>query len=218
MNIINNKGITLIEVMMTVAIMASLLVLGSSNSSKWLAINDISKDKAILSEALSVAKSAAMRNEKSIPSVDNTAFIYLLVDDKKICIQHAEHDSKSPQDSCDFSANADKGDTLIWTSNLSSKVKLGHFTDAQVVALNSATNLGKSCIALDRFGFPILTGTDKVLGSTTCSDELYFYMKRFDTLESNEYAEAKSAAETEKDNNNNSCDLSGYSLQHCFLN
>lgn len=135
----HNHGFTLIEMMVTVAIIAILAVMGASFTANWVRQAEINKTTASLRSAINTARSTALRNQFLR---DTDAAAQVCVANHQVTIREA---TSAGAASC--------SSTTTYTFTL---------PDSATIA-QSGTAI--NCIAFDRFGAVIASGS----GSTACT-------------------------------------------------
>lgn len=140
------KGFTLVEVMVVVTLVAILCVAGSPFTRAWTTNSEIVTAKGVLSQAVSRAKSLAMRNQLGIDTGQSAAAI-CLDSNKKLEVRYASVTGTS-----NVNCNVNVG-TVNWKSSVSTNITLK----------NSSNTL--SCLCFDSKGQPNNTAS----GCTSCA-------------------------------------------------
>lgn len=106
-----SHGFTLVEIMVVVAILALIVLVGAPLTSGWSASADMVNGKGALIQAVSRAKSMALRNEVGVTEGNSGA---------AICIDSNKKIEVRKPTSASSSANCStNGGTAVWSTNTS---------------------------------------------------------------------------------------------------
>ena len=137
-NLKGSCGLTLIEVLIVVALIAMLAVTAAPLTGSWIAESQITDAESTLTEAVGRAKSAAMRNK---PAVEGAGAVAI------VCISSNKVEVKERKPGVGaLACVANDSDSVeLWSSSMPSQITLSY---------NPEGTLAVACMCFDRRGLP----------------------------------------------------------------
>ncbi|MDR3426275.1 MULTISPECIES: pilus assembly FimT family protein [Silvimonas] len=139
-----NAGFTLIEFIITIAVMMVLLLQGVPLTMQWVGSSNIRSGTTLFNQGVARAKSRALRNGSAVTASNPAA--YLVLNNNTVCAQDAA------------TASGLNCTNAVWT---------GKLPNATTAILNGAA---AQCVAYNDSGLPVAA----TLGSTQCGTAATF--------------------------------------------
>lgn len=130
-----SKGFTLIEIMLAVALLGTILMVGSSFTTSWVAGNQVRETSSLLKSAVSQARMNALKNSQGAEAEKPVA---------GVCISNDTIQT--------VTFNADSAD-ICNASNIKLVFKFGVSTGVSIKDKTSQTNI--TCLAFDSYGLSV---------------------------------------------------------------